>query len=216
MAADDPEHPGFRIDDDPGTWQRIVAEGRLAKMTAENVVRAFRRARTARDERLENELAYHLSDLVMSELMRKVKSSFPNGGRDLAEEVHAGIMEAVFDPESADGKALTEHFGARLHFRFLDAVKRHRRRQQVELPPLVDDGGAQVDAEDRASATGFGSVEVGHALSLIKDERKRLAFTMTMAGQPKREIAEMLGVDPKTLFNWVTEVREFLKRELNL
>lgn len=216
MAAYEPEHPGIEDRNDLATWRSIVAEGQLSRRQPGEIVCACRKAKSLKDEQLESDLACHLSDVVIRELKRKVKSSFPDGGREIVDDAHFKIMEAVFDPASADGKALPEHFEARLHFRFLDALKRQRQRQQVELPPLIDNDGSQEDSKDALATFGFDSVEVAHTLALIRDERKRLAFIMTMTNQKKGEIAKALEIDPTTLLRWIKEVRTFLKTELNL
>lgn len=183
----------------------------------EATVHRFWEARTQGDERLMGSLACEISDEVLNFLTRRAKTSLPNRGLDLVEEVHFKIMEALLDPGSADGQALGQHFYPRVYNRYLDALRRYERRKDIELPPLVDgDDGSEIEREDRSAGEAYASVEVAQALSRIRDERKRVAFIMHMLNEPRAEIAAMLDIDVKTLFRWIKEVREYLKKELNL
>ena len=213
MTAAEPKHPS---DDDPEHWRRVIAEGRLDASEPGCVLRAFWKARDRNDARVEAELIGHLSDVVVRMLTRKAKGALPDGGREIVDEVLFAIVTAMLEPGSADGLALSRHFDARVHFRFIDALRRQRRRHQVELPPLVSDEGVPEEDDDPSALAGYGSVDVGQALSRIRDERKRIAFVMTMGNHPKGEIAAMIGIDRKTLYLWLGEVRAFLKSELDL
>ena len=200
---------------DVAAWDQAIAEQRLGDF-APGAVAAALRALPVDDGQTRRELTLHLSDVVIGILHKKVRGSHPDGGREIVEGIHGKVLAALLDPGSADGAALVTHFHERLHFRFLDAVKRSRRRQQVELPPLVDDDVATEEHADPVASTGYASVEVGQTLSLIRDQRKRLAFTMSLAGRRKGEIARELGIDRKTLFVWLREVREFLQSAIDL
>ena len=123
-------------------------------------------------------------------------------------------MEAILDPHPRTA-GHDRQLRRRLHFRFVDAVKPQRRRLQVNCRHSSTRAASR-RTEGPRLAGSLGRDGRRPALSLIKDERKRLAFALTMANHPKGEIAATLKIDLKTLYLWLREVREFLKTELDL
>ncbi|WP_426129699.1 hypothetical protein [Pararhizobium sp. PWRC1-1] len=265
-------------------WREAFAKNRLRDYKLEVLVAALQDLGPKTDRRVREALASRISDALMWMLRKRVGFNHPNEGRDIIERVHADLIAALFNPASADGKALRVAFSARVTFRIKDAIAtefRHSRIPteekawtvgeadaepespagdgplevgQVQPPSEPDAGSGHADhdlggskASIRADCrTGqaddsngddldfqagtiretdvFDGVKVleetidnARILSSVTDERKRLAFYLHMDRIPIHSIkgpsiARALGVDRKTIGDWIAEVQEQLSR----
>lgn len=200
---------------DATAWAALIASGRISVCPPGCVVAALRALLTHPDQRLVDGLASHLSDVILRRLRRIIGRHHANEGEDAIIEAHDALMAAICDPTSADGAEAIANFDARVRFRGVDAVRvdmRYHRRHP--LFTLDDDGEPMMPG----TTTAASSIAVEHALILISDPRKRLAFRLSMEGMRVGRgdpcVASVLGVDPKTAAKWIAEARTTLAAHL--
>ena len=95
---------------DRAAWQDLVQTGRLHERTPEEIVAASRRLDPGKDERLLGQLMVHVSVLATRYLARRINPNRPNRGKDALENVRTGMLTAILDPTSADGRGTKRHF----------------------------------------------------------------------------------------------------------
>ena len=196
-------------------WAALLASGRIASCPPGCVVAALRALLTHPDQRLVDGLASHLSDVILRRLRRMIGRHHANEGEDAIMEAHDALMAAICDPTSVDGAELIANFDPRVRFRAVDAVRVDSRyHHRHPLFTLDDDGEPMVPG----TTTTASSIAVDHALILISDPRKRLAFRLSMEGMRvgcgDPCVASVLGVNPKTAANWIAEARATLAAHL--
>src|SRR5205823_262938 len=103
-------------------WRQAVGDGRYKSYRLEAVVGAIQDLGPCSDKAVVNPLAEHLSDAVLRILRGLVGVNHPNRGYDLIDRTHGRVIDAVLQPDSADGKALRVAFGPRVTFRLKDAL----------------------------------------------------------------------------------------------
>ena len=199
-------------------WGAVVAAGELGTCPPGVVVSALRALYLDGDRRLVQTLTIHISDRITRRLRRLIGADHPNGGEDIIERAHGALMHAIFDPTSADGPQLVEHFWPRIRNRGIDAARVEGKFRHRHTTLFVGDDGEILVPADRRMDGGAGSIDVSHVLSRIEDPKKRLCFRLFMDGMRIRQgdpcIADVLGCDPKTAAKWIDEARSFLAAQL--
>lgn len=112
-------------------WRDAVADGRFRKFPMEAIVAALQDLRPNRNTTVRNDLAKYLSESIYRYLWRKVGRNHPNGGRDIIDDVHFRIFEALAQPDSADGRGLRVAFFSRVMFRLKDAIATEARARRT-------------------------------------------------------------------------------------
>lgn len=200
-------------------WRRAIRNGCHGEFPMEAVVAAIQDLGPNADGEVISALVLLASDTILEILRRLVGRHHPNEGVDIIDDAHARLIDAVLAPDTPDGQGLREAFIPRIQFRVADAIRRDQRKNARER--TVKDINATCDAKaaDDVSVAGEmeGRLHVEEVLSLVTDERKRLAFRLHMDGIPlgsKRttSIAGVLGVSSKTAGEWITEVQEQLRQ----
>lgn len=210
------EEPPPRSTDLDG-WRRAVADGRFGNFKMEVVIAAVQDLGPETDPSVLNPLLIHVSDTILRILRGKVGINHRNKGEDIIADAHGQLLAALFDPNSADGKALRTAFVPRIAFRAADAIrveqKRETREHAVEsIEALEDKRQPQVDPREELNQKLY----VEEVLSHITDERKRLAFRLYMEEYPlestrSTSISEALGVSAKTAGQWIEEIQALLR-----
>lgn len=263
-------------------WREAVAKDRLRDFKPEALVAALQDLGPTAERRVREALAFRISDALMRLLRKRVGLNHPNQGRDIIDRVHTELLTALFEPSSADGKAMRTAFSARVSFRIKDAIATEYRHSRIPTNYVERSGKADVNVESAAEglasdakgdSTGPGIdsradvvaeldgsnesirddcqseradaldsdddgywsegirdpslmdgvrdidelIDVKRLLSTITNEKKRLAFYLHMDRIPIHStkgpsIAEALGVDRKTVGNWISEVQEQLSQ----
>lgn len=205
-------------------WRAAIEEGRLKDFRPEDIAAAFQDLGN-RDKEVRNDLAKHLSDIIIGILRRRVSYGWPDQGLDIIMNTHAAIFKGLLDLGTADGRALRKAFGSRVLYRLKDAIIKEKRERYV--PTDVDEEAA--DAMDRAQAERAESehklndpdetITVQQILDRVPDCRKRLAFHWYMNGYSHGServgvpsIASALGISEKTARKWVKEIQDLLAK----
>jgi RNA polymerase sigma factor (sigma-70 family) len=226
MALSTGAEPPPRSTDVDG-WRDAVMDGRFRQFRLEDVVAAIQDLGPCADRNVLNPLAKHLSDALLHILRKHVSVRHRNRGDDIIERAHGQMIDAVFRPDSADGKALRQAFVPRVRFRVKDALAAEARAARAGSGVLDDDpvpaaeGIPRSSPDDRTPAyhdpteTIDESIDVETILEQVPDDRKRLAFRLYMDDIPfkstkSESISAALGVSEKTASEWVKEVRALL------
>ncbi len=201
-------------------WKAVVAAAELGDCPPGEIVGALRALYLDGDRRLVQALTLHVSDRVTRRLRRLIGTNHPNRGEDVVERAHGVIMDAIFDPTSADGAELVAHFWGRVRHRGIDAARAEGRFHRRHPALAVDEDGEALVPPGRRVDGGPGSIDVSHVLSRIKDPKKRLAFRLYAEGMRVRAgdvcVATVCGCDPKTAAKWISEARVTLAAELEI
>lgn len=199
-------------------WRSAVADGRFREFPMEAVVAAIQDLGPDTDKLVLNPLALHASDTFTRILRARIGKHHPNEGVDIIERAHAKLVDAMLDPQSADGKGLRVAFVPRVHFRAADAIRTEQNTTVREKcdSELYDGAVHRHSRAIDASAEMDQKLHVKHVLELISDERKRLAFYLFMEDVPLEStrttsIADVLDVSSKTAGKWIEEVRDQLR-----
>ncbi|TSA02995.1 MAG: sigma-70 family RNA polymerase sigma factor [Planctomycetaceae bacterium] len=208
-----PPHPA-----DLEGWRQAISDGRLRAFRMEAVIGAIQVLGPNADKSVINAIVLHASEAILRVLRKHIGTNHRNRGEDMIDEAHGQLVQAIFTPDSADGKGLREAFVPRIRFRAADAIRADRelRKRECSVEHIeaasdakhADDTGCQQERDEK--------LYVEQVLSRITDDRKRLAFRMHMEGIPldsKRtaSIAKALGVSSKTAGQWIEEVQAQLK-----
>ena len=195
-------------------WRAAVNDGRFRSFPREAVVAAVQELGPNADREVVRELVLYVSDEIMNVLRRHIGTNHPNKGKDIIDEAHGRLIEAVFTPGSKDGRGLREAFVPRIRFRAADALRADSEMRKRGFP--VENIGDVWDAkhfdDTRQKSQMEEKLYVEQVLSRIADERKRLAFRLHMEGVPldstrTDSIAKILDVSGKTAGLWIEEVR---------
>ena len=205
---------------DEAGWAAAVAADQLGDCPPGEIVGALRALFLDGDQRLVQALTLHVSDRITRRLRRLIGTDHPNQGEDVVERAHGVIMDAIFDPASADGPELIEHFWARVRFRGIDAARAEGKYHRRHPALAVDEDGETLIPQGRRMDGGAGSIDVSHVMSRIRDPKKRLAFRLYAEGMRVRSgdvsVATVCGCDPKTAAAWIAEARAVLSAELEM
>ena len=205
---------------DEAGWATVAAAGDLGDCPPGLIVGAMRALFLDGDQRLVQALTLHVSDRITRRLRRLIGTGHPNQGEDVVERAHGVIMDAIFDPASADGPELVEHFWARVRNRGIDAARAEGKYHRRHPALAVDEGGETLVPSGRRVDGGASSIDVSHVLSRIRDPKKRLAFRLYAEGMRVRAgdvcVATVCGCDPKTAAKWIAEARAILAAELEI
>ncbi|MBP2157482.1 MULTISPECIES: RNA polymerase sigma factor [Asticcacaulis] len=202
---------------DPGDvsgWLRVIESKMLSRIQGRHLVAAAQKIGPSGDRLIINSLMNEISDRMMRILRKYIGRNHRNEGRDMIEDTHGKLIEAVLRSDSADGMAMRTAFVATVKFRAADAIRSeslHTDRYQSseeEMPVAGSPGKLSVLEEERA--------HVESVLNRIADPRKRLAFRLHMDGVPRNSkkvesIASALGVSAKTAETWIKETEQEIK-----
>src|SRR6185437_11136185 len=124
-----------------------IEEGRLKHFRPEDIAAAFQDL-GYRDKQVQNDLAKHLSDIIIGILRRRVSFGWPDQGRDIIMDAHAAIFKGLLEPGTPDGRALRKAFGSRVIFRLKDAIVKAERERERYVSAETD-----VEAADAMERT---------------------------------------------------------------
>lgn len=211
MDREDGESPQ---PDDLVGWRRVIAADGLGQCPPARVVAAIQAMSPQGDQRALNALIKHVSDVMLRRLRRLIGRNHPNEGIDMIERAQSRLIEAVLQPESADGKALCVAFMTTVELRAFDAIRAERLRGKRQ--PYAEDEATVERIADDSHQIMEEHVRVEQLLRRIEDPRKRLAFRLHMEGLSKgskkgASIAEVVGRSAKTVGEWIAEIEEQLK-----
>ena len=113
-------------------WRRAIEEGRLSAIRREALVAVIQDLGAKADPKMLNPLLRELSDHAMKLLRKNVGRNHPNEGQDIIDRAHHDLLEALFDPNSADGQGFREAYYSRLFFRLKDAIGKEVRERRTE------------------------------------------------------------------------------------
>ena len=207
----------------PGTadqagWAAVVAADQLGECPPGVLVGVLRALYLNGDRRLVNTLTLHVSDRMTRRLRKLIGTCHANDGDDIIVEAHGRLMTALFDPRSADGGELAEHFWPRVRNRGIDAARAERTYTRRHVSLVTDSDGEPVLPRGHRIDGGMSPAEMSHLLGRIADPRKRLAFRLYAEGMRVRKgdvcVASVLGCDPKTAAAWIAEARAILAAEI--
>ncbi len=211
------EEPPPRPTDLEG-WRRAISDGCFRTFKMEAVVAAIQDLGSNADKLVINPLVLHASDTILRILRGHIGTNHRNQGEDIVDEAHDQLIQAIFTPNSADGKGLREAFVPRIRFRAADAIRadKEMRKRERSVENIHEVSDARLAAERNPRQELDEKMYVEEVLSSVTDERKRLAFRLHMDGIPldsKRtaSIAKVLGVSSKTAGQWIEEVQAQLK-----
>jgi DNA-directed RNA polymerase specialized sigma24 family protein len=202
---------------DRAGWRRAVQQEPLAQFRMEDIVAAVQAMLRDNDQTLLSALVNYVSETLMRNLSKRVSKNHRNEGRDIIERAHDTIIDAMLRPDSADGRALTKTFGSCVRFRLADAIRHEQLNAQREPSYDLDVAGNPIEPADDSSWLEIeANAEVEKVLSVVADERKRLAFRLFMDRVPYDaqrgpSISKALGISEKTARDWVGEVQAQLK-----
>ena len=220
MSDADDEPP---LPTDHDAWRRIVDCGRLGAYREEWIVAAIRAAfgKKGVDQRFVRAMITFISDRMMKILRYEVPGKrFPNEGRDIIENAHSALLNAMLSPNSADGKALCKWFRPTLRSRAIDHIRPVLTAQKHSVD-VVDDPGDMPDPQTRLFSKTEQDLHVHRLLDRIRDKKKRAAFKLYMEGVPfggrkGASIADILEITPETASAWVKDVQEQLAKTIGI
>lgn len=113
-------------------WRCAIDEGRLPDIRREALVVVIQDLGAHADPKVLNPLLRELSDHAMKLLRKNVGRNHPNEGQDIIDRAHYDLIEALFDPGSADGKGFRKAYYSRLFFRLKDAIGKEVMERRTE------------------------------------------------------------------------------------
>lgn len=215
-ADDEPPLPG-----DHQSWRRVVDHGQLSGLPEGVIVGAIRAnyRRSGVDQQFVREMIRFISRRMLEVIRGEISSTaFPNQGRDVVEDVHAAMLDALLSPTAADGEGLRKWFKSTLRTRSID----HARKAIIAKkrnPDTVDDPGDMADPQTELFSHAEQEVYVQRILGSIRDKDKRAAFVLHMQGVPCSSkkgpsIASILGISPDTAASRVAAVQKQLAKKI--
>ena len=203
---------------DLDAWRQAVAEDRLGTFRMEGVVAAIQDLGPNADKSVINPLVLHTSETILRILRKHIGTNHRNEGNDIVEEAHGQLIQAIFTPNSADGKGLRQAFVPRIRFRAGDAIRadKQMRKRELSVENIHEVSGAKHTTESDPRRELDEQMDVEQVLNNIADDQKRLAFRLHMEGIPLESksttsIAKTLGVSSKTAGQWIKEVKAQLR-----
>ncbi|MDK4732022.1 hypothetical protein [Rhizobium sp. CNPSo 3490] len=118
-------------------WREAIAKDRLGEFKLEVLVAALQDLGPETNRRVREPLAFRISNALMRMLRNRVGFNHPNQGCDIIDRVHTELLTALFDPASADGKALRTAFSARVSFRIKDAIATEFKHSRIPTDELA-------------------------------------------------------------------------------
>lgn len=218
MSDADDEPP---LPDDHQSWRQVVEHGQLSGFREGVIVGAIRAnyRRAGVDQHFVREMIRFISRRMLELIRGEISSTaFPNQGRDIVEDVHAAMVDALLSPTAADGEGLRKWFKSTLRKRSID----HARKAIIAMkrsPDMVDDPGSMVDPQTELFSHAEQEVYVQRILDSIRDKDKRAAFVLHMQGVPCSSkngpsIASILGISPDTAASRVAAVQKQLAKKI--
>lgn len=177
----------FREEAPPGPtdiegWRRVIAEGRLPDIRREALVAAIQDLGAKADPKVLNPLLRELSDHAMKHLRKNVWRNHLNGGQDIIDRVHYDLIEALFDPCSADGKGFREAYYSRLYFRLKDAIAKEVRERRTE-DDIVATKSAKLQKKGRSECQNQPSEELDEEEAGDEDDLAELEASHALTSE---------------------------------
>ena len=207
---------------DHQSWRRVVEHGQLSRFPEGVIVGAIRAnyRRRGVDQHFVREMIRFISRQMLEVIRGEISSTaFPNQGRDVVEDVHAAMVDALLSP-TADGEGLRKWFKSTLRKRSID----HARKAIIAMkrnPDVVEDPGGMADPQTELFSHAEQEVYVQRIVASIRDEGKRAAFLLHMEGVPCTSkngpsIASILGISPDTAASRVAAVQKQLAKKIGI
>ncbi|WP_139215637.1 sigma-70 family RNA polymerase sigma factor [Methylobacterium sp. UNC300MFChir4.1] len=189
-------------------WTRIVDGAGLPEHDPRTIVAACRGLDHGPDARLRGAMVVHLTQVAQQILRPQVAAHYQNRSRDPVDEVVEAMVEAVLNPNSADGVGFERSFRGKLEKRLIDRIRQEKKRRDVF--PLVERDVEEPPVEP-LDWNSLGPEDVTVICSILESlpGNHRRAFLLHWKGfgftaNEGESIASMLGVTPKTAKDWVT------------
>lgn len=127
-VKDDPP-PSFT---DLIAWRKAIETGNFRMFKPEVLVCALQEIT---DRFIREALASRLSQKMMALLRARVGRNHPNEGWDMIERVHTELLASLFDPSSADGKAMRSAFFMIVNYRIKSAIATELKHSRIPTTP---------------------------------------------------------------------------------
>lgn len=214
------EENGAPPPDDVNGWADVIAaSGKLATLRREDVIRAARHPAVKANRQVFSGIMEFLNRAVLKDAGNRVRTSWKNEGREIADKVQHHLITSILDPSSADGKQMEKRYWAVLKTRTIDAVRDEWKRVQAEPDTIPADDAEEIGDTDAMQLAEY-RAEIGRILSSVADERKKLAFWLHLQGAPLKtgkgttSIGGALGVSDKTAGAWAAEMLALVKSKV--
>ena len=134
------------------TWCRRQAgrDGRLGTFRMEGVVAAIQDLGPNADKSVIHPLVLHTSQTILRILRKYIGTNHRNEGNDIIEVAHGQLIQAIFTPNSADGKGLRQAFVPRIRFRAADAINKEMRKRERSVENIHEVSDAIVHDRTRS------------------------------------------------------------------
>lgn len=161
-------------------WRCVIAEGKLSAIRREALVAVIQDLGPKADPKVLNPLLRELNDHAMKFLSNRVGRNHPNKGQDIIDRTHHDLIEALFDPNSADGKGFREAYYSRLLFRLTDAIRKEVKERRTEDDILAaklakaqkiaksdtpEQSTEEIEEDEDIDEDDLAELEISHALS---------------------------------------------------
>lgn len=198
--------------DDVEGWAAVVAApAKLALLKREDIIRAARHPAVRVNRHVFSGIMEFLNRAILKEAGNRVRTSWKNDGREIAERVQHHLITTILDLSSADGKQMEKRYWAVLKNRTIDAVRDEWKREPSTPDAVSAEDAEEVGDTDTMQLAEY-RAEIERILSSVPDERKKLAFRLHLQGVPLKpgkgttSIGGALRVSDKTAGHWVAEM----------
>jgi DNA-directed RNA polymerase specialized sigma24 family protein len=200
-------------------WQETVDANKLDTCKPEAIVSACRQLDPETDGRLLGRLLQHLSDLATGYLTPRVNKNLPNDGRDAVSNTVDQMVDAIRNPDSADGSGYEDVFFRKLRQRLVDQIRKIRTGQRLIEEQGVDDETGEVSEPPDLSGLGPEDIAVLNSIIRALPDKNRRAFLLHRAGFPcssdkNESIAKMMSVSGKTAETLVKDAHKMIRNHL--
>jgi len=196
-------------------WRRIISQNRLPSLRAEAIVAAIQTIGPDGDQHIVGLLLQHVADRITRILHFRVDRQRANRD-EIIDRIQFTLLQAVLQPQSADGKNLRVAFRIRVEFRALDAIRKEDKYRKKEPSYHEHEALSEPIPISPHWTHEEQSAHVESILRSIPDPRKQLAFRFFMDGMPMKSkkghsISQALKISDKTAEKWIAEVQAMLK-----
>jgi hypothetical protein len=206
--------------DDVGGWAAaIAAPAKLARLKREDVIKAARHPVVRANRHVFSGIMEFLNRAILKEAGNRVRASWKDEGKQIAERVQHHLITSILDLASADGKQMERRYWAVLKTRTIDAVRDEWKREAT-APDTVSTEDTSEEGDTDTMQLAEYRAEMDRILSSVPDERKKLAFRLHLQGVPLKpgkgttSIGGALRVSDKTAGQWVAEMVALVKSKV--
>ena len=202
-------------------WRQAVSDGCFRAFRMEEIVAAIQDLGPKTSKTVLNPLVLHVSDTMIRMLRRMIGRNHRDEGNPMIDRVRDTLLDALFKPESADGKGMRVAFGYRVKMRAVDAIRaeaKHEKREMISAADEEDESNTPAAEFDPWKEVNEG-IDVERILAFVEDPLKRLAFRLHMEQVPVESpdgpsIVKAVGKSRKTVEKWIKQVRKLLADKL--